>query len=280
MNKMFKGIVALAMTTAVFAQSTGSINTTSTSSANSLSGVLEKLKASPFSLGILNETLVAAEGANGYSNNFYFYPGYKINDTFTVKAVPVLSASYSGKNKSQSDMNYDYNYMSARLYISKILNEKDHGINLSMQVRDYIYKGSDRGVNGYDQKLRIYPYASMNLGKFNLSAAAFVEFYDKNDKTRATVQRNDLLSLGATYSINDSWSSNITLEYYHDHDTMGTQDKEYLTLTLPNIGYSYKDLSVNLYLSTDIMVNKDDSIFKDDPLADATIVAEMFYSAF
>ncbi len=278
MNKMIKGFVVIALATGVFAQTATSISTNTSST--SVAGVLESLKASDFSLGILNETVVAAEGANGYTNSFYFYPGYKINDTFTVKAVPVITANYSGPNKSQSDMNYDYNYMSARLYVSNILTEAEHGVRMNLQIRDYIYRGSARGENGVDQKLRIYPSLSKTFGNLSVAALAFVEFYDKNNKTRSTNQRNDYFGLSTTYSFNDNWSMNVALEYYNNHNTLIEDDVEALSLTLPNIGYSYKDISANLYLFTDITVNKDNRALKADPLADASVVAEVFYSMF
>jgi len=109
---------------------------------------------------------------------------------------------------------------------------------------------------------------------------AFVEFYDKNDKTRATNQRNDYLGLSTTYTINDNWSTNFALEYYNDHDSLINEDREYLTLTLPNIGFSYGDISINAYLAADIMTNKDNKTMIDDPIAGGTVAAEVFYSMF
>ncbi len=284
MKNLMKGLVFGALGLSVLAQTTASTAATSANSTTTTAkSVLQKLKDSPFSMfGIVESSMRQTEigEGNDVTNYLYLYPGYKLNDTISFRVVPSFRYNITGENQSEEE--FDYQSVQARVYV-KMLNEKDHGVRLTTQVRNYIYQGSTRGTSGYSSKHRIYPIFGKKLSnKWSLSVPMFAEFYNNNSHAFNAVKYNLFVSASTTYSINDKWSITQGIEYYDRKAKSQASKINDLYITPIDIGYSFNsNVSLNVSYGTTIMANNDGgATFANQPLKNGNIIASLFVNMF
>ncbi len=279
-----KGLVVASLGLTVLAQTTASTGSaTANSTSTSSKSIIQKLKDSPFSMFAITESLLSqrdiGEG-NDVTTYLYLYPGYKLNDTVSFRIVPTFSYTYTGQNQSEQDI--DYSSVQGRVYF-KMLNEKDHGVSLTTQIRNYIYQGSTRGTSGYSTKHRIYPIFGKKLSNnWSLSVPMFVEFYNDNDHAFNAVKQNYFISASTTYSINDKYSVTTGLEWYDRKAKTQAAKINEVWFTPVDLGISLtSNLSLNVSYGTALMNNNDGGrTFNEAPFKNGTVIASFFYNMF
>jgi len=249
-------------------------------STTDISTYWNKLQESPFSFTYLNTVSTSSKDANGFTSDHYLYFGYKIDNDHKVMVIPVLKTDARASQKDQGDVHTEIQYTQLRLYKNNILTEKDNGIQLNFQLRNYFYADNTRDGSGVESKHRLYFLPSKNFGKVSLTGGAFTQFYNKSDNRSGKV-RDDYVAIFPYYSFNDNFYAGFGVEYFHAINDIGENDKEYVTLTLPEVGYSQGQFSVAAYAYYDIAESKDNySSIKNKWWEEGTIAIDISYNLF
>lgn len=247
------------------------------------SGFWQKLKRSPFSAQYLVEGSNGfKESINGYSFYNYLYLGYNINDRFAVKVVPYWKTDFteSQENKDGSrTIHQQYGATQARLYVKKLLTEKENGYSLYLQYRIYHYPAATRTA-GYDAKQRFYLIGGKNItDKFRIGTYAFYESYIRNSGKSGHLG-NYYAAVSPTYYISDKLYTSLTIDYYATKRKTGITESETLSVS-PEIGYRFSWVSLSTSLSLEpVDFRGEDPDFVDETLKNARLVVSAYMSLF
>lgn len=251
-----------------------------TLSTSDISNYWEKLQESPFSFTYLNTLEAASKGADGFTSDHYLYFGYKINKDHKLMVIPVFRTDHRAAQKSDGDAHTEIQYTQLRYYRNNILTEEEHGVALNFQLRNYIYSDNTRDGSGIDSKHRFYFLPSKRIGQFSIEGGAFVEVYNKNNNTSGKI-RNDYFGAFPYFHFNDNFYAGLGVEYFHSVNDFGEDDKEYVTLTLPEVGYSNGRFSVAAYAYYDLAVSKDEySGIRNKWWEEGTVAMDVSYNFF
>lgn len=211
-----KKIVAL---TAMAAGLTAQAASTSTST-TSLGNLYQKLKESPVSFDLLNET-ATVRGKDGILNTTIGYIGYKLTDVDSLKMENRLSVNrFEGEEKTQfSRWVLSYNR-------GKILTQDKNGINLSAKLEQRLYPDSDlRDTLNQTGLTRASVKASRSFGNvFSLSGTLYGAVTQRIDKNKGSTTKNyAYASIVENFQITDKWYVAFIQEPYIGKRTNGTQ---------------------------------------------------------
>lgn len=224
LKNVMTGLVALGFTASAFAAST----TASTSSSN-LENIYKTLEESPLSFSFYQETSAARNLQTD---------GTKLNDDkngtdfvgVTGLIIPTLSYKFNDKNKLSWDYQFKYESKentdglidryrtNLNFTHSGIMNQAEHGVNVSLKLRQRFYSS---GVNGGGAtKGYTRPGISVNRTFSNglyLGATAHMAFMFKKDLYSFKNGDNDkyfYVPASWGYSITDKLALGGSLEYY------------------------------------------------------------------
>ncbi|PIK15786.1 hypothetical protein [Halobacteriovorax sp. JY17] len=254
--------------------------TTTTSSTSTLKKYYDKIKASPFSMAYLNDSF-SSFNIDGVKSYHYIYAHYKLTDKDRLSIVPTFTTDLINKNPVSKDRANNTRIHSTQLRYtrSSILNEKDHGVNMSAQVRYYQYAKSNQkgGDDGYG---RAIISLGKPLGKLSLSLTSDNVVYNKNSSGKGYSHFN-MIGFGTRYSFTDSFSTSTSLNWYKYNYDNTDNFREFSLLGIYT-DYSFKNgLSVGPYFEA-IMTNAKDGRdgFTEEWVKNASVGATLYYSWF
>ena len=269
MKKFFVSLVFSSLTFGATSQSTTNV-----------SSYWTQLQESPLSFTYLNTIEAASKGADGFTSDHYLYFGYKLDRDHKIMVIPVFRTDARAAQKAQGDTHTEIQYTQLRFYKNNILTEQENGVQLNFQLRNYLYSDNTRDGSGIDSKHRLYFLPSKNFGKVSLTGGVFTQFYNKSNNISGKV-RDDYVAVFPYYNFNDNFYAGFGVEYFHGINDIGEKDKEYVTLTLPEVGYSQGRFSVAAYAYYDIAESKDEySGIKNKWWEEGTIAVDVSYNFF
>ncbi|MEH0861466.1 hypothetical protein [Halobacteriovorax sp. DPLXC-1] len=288
---LFRGaILAFMVTSALGATSTASMPsvpaTTTTQQTAATPNpeentIWQKLKKSPFNAQYLVEGSNGfKESINGYSFYNYLYLGYNINDRFAVKVVPYWQTDFSEKQENKDGsrtIHQQYGATQARLYVKKLLTDKENGYDLYLQYRLYHYPAATR-KSGYDAKQRFYLIGGKTINdKLRIGTYAFYESYIRNSG-KSSLLANYYAAVAPTYYISDKLYTSLTIDYYRQQRKSGSTESETLSVS-PEIGYSFPFVSLSASLALEpVDFRGEDPDFVDETLKNARLVVSAYFS--
>lgn len=282
LTKMLALMAIFSVMTANAADATATAETTATTttSTSSIKGLYNKIKESPFSMAYLNDTY-SSFNIDGVKSYHYLYAHYKLTDKDRLSVIPTFTTDFISKNKVTGERPNNTRIHSTQLRYSRssILNEKDHGISLSAQVRYYQYAKSNQktGNDGYGRAIFS---GGKTLGKLRLSLTSDNVVYNRNANS-ASMTHFNMVGLGAGYSLTDSFSVNTSLNWYK-YNYNNTDNFHEFSLIGIYTDYSFKNgLSVGPYFEAEMTSAKDGRDgFSEEWVKNASVGATLYYSWF
>ncbi len=281
LTKMLALMAIFSVMTANAADATATAETTATTttSTSSIKSIYNKIKASPFSMAYLNDTY-SSFNIDGVKSYHYLYAHYKVTAKDRLSVIPTFTTDYISKDANGDRPNMTRLHSTQLRYSrSSILNEKDHGVSLSAQVRYYHYSKNNQksGSDGYGRAIFS---AGKSLGKLRLSLTADNVVYNRN-ANNASMTHFNMIGLGAGYSITDSFSVNGSLNWYKYNYNNSDNFHEFSLIGIYT-DYSFKNgLSVGPYFEAEMTAAKDGRDgFSNEWVKNSSVGATLYYSWF
>ncbi len=202
---------------------------------------------SNFKLLYLNSTYgeMNASQRDGIYMDHLMYFRYNLTKDQNIRWVPVYTQIFG--QEGEKSIQGDYAYSSFRWYVNNILTEKDHGVSLNFQNRNYIFDGEDRD-SGYDSYHRAYFLFTKNTTNFTFELNTYAQIYNRNGRDPNTNTWRTMLGTFAFYNFNDNWGLGLGSEWYTDHrDGKKRIGDDRMVLYLPYLRYAKGDGFVELY---------------------------------
>ena len=212
------------------------------------------LRNSPVGLSFLHAVdAKKKEGTNktmGATQTHIAYLKYQV----TPKDRLQLETRYTAKTSAEmKEADHSFARSVIKYTRSGILNQNDHGINLSANLEKRFYPDTDirNAINQYGLN-RISASMSRSFGAINLSGTVYGAVRDRIDTSDHDTQTHyAYIVLTQSYSINDSWSLSLTEELYQGYNKnqenlRGAQDGVAMTMELG------KQLSPSVYAGVSV----------------------------
>lgn len=212
------------------------------------------LRNSPLGLSLLHAVDAnKKDGTNktvGSTQTHIAYLKYQL----TPKDRLQLESRYTAKKTADmKEADHSFARSVIKYTRSGILNQNDHGINLSANLEKRFYPDKDtrNAINQYGLN-RISASMSRSFGAINLSGTVYGAVRDRIDTSDHSTQTHyAYIVLTQSYSINDSWSLSLTEELYQGYNKnqenlRGAQDGVAMTMELG------KQLSPSVYAGVSV----------------------------
>jgi hypothetical protein len=184
------------------------------------------LRKSPVGLALLHAVDARKKDSSnktvGHKQTHIAYLKYQI----TPKDRVQLETRYtSEKTADMKEADHSFARSVIKYTRSGILNQNDHGLNLSMNLEKRFYPDKDirNAINQYGLN-RLSASMSRSFGAVNLSGTIYGAVRDRIEKRKVDKKGNETGShygyivLTQSYSINDSWSVSLTEEFYQAYN--------------------------------------------------------------
>lgn len=212
------------------------------------------LRNSPVGLSLLH-AVDARKKANsnktvGHKQTHIAYLSYKITPKDKIR----LETRYtSAKTADMKEADHSFARSVIKYTRSGVLNQNDHGLNLSLNLEKRFYPDKDirNSINQYGLN-RVSASMSRSFGAVNLSGTIYGAIRDRiNTSDKSTQTHYGYIVLTQSYSINDSWSVSLTEELYQGYNKnqenlRGAQDGVAMTM---EVG---KQLSPSVYAGVSV----------------------------
>lgn len=179
------------------------------------------LRNSPIGLSLLHAVdAKKKDGTNktmGSKQTHIAYLKYQLTSNDRIQ----LETRYTA-NKTADMKEADHSFARSVIKYTRsgILNQNDHGLNLSVNVEKRFYPDTDirNAINQYGLN-RLSASMSRGFGAINLSGTVYGAIRDRIDTSDHSTQTHyAYVVLTQSYSINDSWSVSLTEELYQGYN--------------------------------------------------------------
>lgn len=244
---MIASTLAFAETTTTTAPGSAATSTVDSSS------ILEKLKASPFSLNLYTDNYTNTEKRNGFTSENYVNVKYKIDKYHSIKVSPIIVIDNTPQYKDGNGAKTTYLQTDVNLYRSQILTEEKNGVALSAGLYNSIYKNTNYFENSGGKASRhgLNGTFSKTFGKNSFSLGQSIYVYNRNSGQDNISQSYFSTSFAYSYSFNDYVSAGV-YNLWYSYDAATKYSSGYSTSesfrTIPSVDFSYGDLAASLYL--------------------------------
>ena len=179
------------------------------------------LRKSPVGLSLLHAVDARKKDSSnktvGHKQTHIAYLKYQI----TPKDRLQLETRYtSEKTADMKEADHSFARSVIKYTRSGILNQNDHGLNLSMNLEKRFYPDKDirNAINQYGLN-RLSASMSRSFGAVNLSGTIYGAVRDRIDTSdHSTSTHYGYIVVTQSYSINDSWSVSLTEEFFQSYN--------------------------------------------------------------